>query len=228
MTINDLAFILTLPHHDTFALYDRLAPRYDRLHRRWLRVGGAMSIAAVEGCLAADLHPNVRVLDAGCGTGALGRWILQHEPEARLTMVDAAPGMLDHAGAIAGRTVNASITALPFADGIFDVVICTWVLETLPNPEAALDELQRVLAPGGLLCCCFCSAPDGLGVRLRSWWIRFAITRFFGGRFIATNTLAGLGGSMRRIRYHRGLSTFVCYRKSGISTRSVALVEDAS
>lgn len=45
--------------------------------------------------------------------------------------------------------VAADITDLPFADGTFDVVLCSHVLEHVPGEQAALRELRRVLAPGG-------------------------------------------------------------------------------
>src|SRR5688572_7373399 len=76
------------------AFYDKLAPAYSPLHRRWLRVGGAQAAAAVEGCIAGDLRPGAKILDAGCGPGALARRIHALEPTCQLTLVDAAPGML--------------------------------------------------------------------------------------------------------------------------------------
>ena len=47
---------------------------------------------------------------------------------------------------------SASALALPFADDTFDKVICSEVLEHIPDYQAALREIQRVLKPGGLFC----------------------------------------------------------------------------
>lgn len=47
---------------------------------------------------------------------------------------------------------SANALALPFADNTFDKVICSEVLEHIPDYQAALAEIQRVLKPGGLLC----------------------------------------------------------------------------
>lgn len=44
----------------------------------------------------------------------------------------------------------ASVTALPFATGAFDVVLCNHVIEHVPGPGAVVTELARVLRPGGL------------------------------------------------------------------------------
>ncbi|MGH6913551.1 MAG: class I SAM-dependent methyltransferase [Geminicoccales bacterium] len=212
--LDDLLMILSLPRADAVAVYDRLAPRYERLHRCWLRVGGAETVAAVQGCLAAELRPGLRVLDAACGTGAIARWIAGQEPGARLTLLDAAPAMLERASAVPGRHVHGSLVELPFADGAFDLVICAWALETLDDPARALAELCRVLAPGGLLCCCFCTAPTAWTGRLRSLPTRLAIERFFAARFLRADFARGLAsGPVRRMHYHGGLSTLICHRR---------------
>ncbi len=211
--LGDLLFTLGLPRGDAVATYGRLAPRYERFHGRWLRAGGAEAVAALQGCLAAELRPGARVLDAGCGPGALARWIAEHEPRAPLTLLDASPAMLERAAAVPGRHVRGDLLALPFPDGVFDIVTCAWALETVADPARALAELQRVLAPGGLLCYCFCTAPGPRAVRLRSLPTRLAIERLFGGRFLQPDFAPGPGrGRTRRIACHRGLSTFVCHR----------------
>jgi ubiquinone/menaquinone biosynthesis C-methylase UbiE len=208
-------FTLTAqPRASVISIYDRLAPRYDRLHRRWLRVGGGETVAALQGCLAAELRPGIRVLDAGCGTGALGRWIMAHEPRASLTLLDAAPGMLKRTQAIPAQRVHGDLLMLPFPTGWFDIVTCAWALETTGNPDRAFHELYRVVAPGGLLCCCFCTEPSTWAASVRSTPTRFSITHFFGGRFLAADYSAGLnGGRARRMQFHDGLSTFTCHRK---------------
>lgn len=47
--------------------------------------------------------------------------------------------------------VGASLTAIPARDAAFDLIVCTEVLEHIADDGAALDELRRVLAPGGWL-----------------------------------------------------------------------------
>ena len=47
--------------------------------------------------------------------------------------------------------IGASAEQLPFADAIFDTIIMTWTLCSIPNPVAALIEMRRVLKPGGNL-----------------------------------------------------------------------------
>jgi ubiquinone/menaquinone biosynthesis C-methylase UbiE len=47
--------------------------------------------------------------------------------------------------------VVADLTRLPYADAVFDAIVCGWVLEHLPDPRPGLTELARILKPGGKL-----------------------------------------------------------------------------
>jgi len=202
------------------AFYDGLAPRYERIHQRWLRAGGGESIAALRGCLAAELRPGARVLDAGCGTGELARWAIEQEPLAHMTVLDAARRMLHRASTIPGCQVLGNLHRLPLPDAAFDIVICTWALETVDDPTRAVLELERVLAPGGLLCCCYCSEPRSPLVRLRTLLLRTTVTQVFKGRFLTCGIGETLGsGRVRVMPSRRGLSMFLCYRKlPGVSS----------
>ena len=214
MTLLDLGFALTQIRRDTVTFYDRLAPRFERTQQRWLRAGGSETMAALHGCLNAELRPGARVLDAGCGTGTLARWILAQEPRAQITQLDAATGMLARARTVHHRAVLANLLALPFSDDSFHVVVCAWALETVSDPERVLRELKRVLAPGGLLCCCHCTRPASRWVRFRSLALRLSVTHLFKGRFLPMGTAGSLdGGRVRWVSCHDGLSAFVCYRK---------------
>ena len=54
------------------------------------------------------------------------------------------------------------ITALPFREGTFDVVLCCHVLEHVPDDRAAIRELRRILAPGGQLVVQVPMTPTGV------------------------------------------------------------------
>ena len=94
----------------------------------------------------AGLAPGQRVLDAGCGNGeylrALARW------PVRAAGCDRSMGMLRAAACPA--LLNADVAALPVRDGVFDVVLAVHMLYHVPDREAAVRELRRVLAPGGV------------------------------------------------------------------------------
>lgn len=125
------------------AAFDRAASGYD-----------AMATFQHEVCdrLAAtlpDLTPQ-RMLDGGCGTGYGASLLCQRWPGALLVGCDLAPAMLRQAGARGVAPVCGDLERLPFADGSFDLVWSSLALQWC-QPALAYAELQRVLAPGGLL-----------------------------------------------------------------------------
>lgn len=92
----------------------------------------------------AEMRPQ-RVLDAGCGDGVFARAVAA----PTVVGVDAAAPMVERARSRGVDARQAGIEDLPFADGEFDVVVCNWVLYHLPDVEAGVRELARVLRPGG-------------------------------------------------------------------------------
>ena len=91
--------------------------------------------------------PPARVLDVGCGGGAIALRLA-----ARGFRVDAVDVREDVIGPLQGRVAArvAAAEQLPFADGAFDVALAIGLLLWLPEPEVALAELGRVVRPGGL------------------------------------------------------------------------------
>lgn len=121
------------------AIYDALcgsAPKERPWHFKWLATH--------------DLHRDLRallpalggrVLDLGCGSKPYRDWFGN---VAHYTGADIAPG----------PEVDVVLTPgepLPFADGAFDALLCTQVLEHVADLGQTLAEIRRVLAPGGLL-----------------------------------------------------------------------------
>lgn len=91
-----------------------------------------------------------RVLEVGCGTG---RNLPRYAPDATVVGLDPSLDALLAAKkrAPGALLVAASAEALPFADGVFDAVVSSLVFCSVPNPDAGLAEVRRVLTPDGTL-----------------------------------------------------------------------------
>ena len=98
--------------------------------------------------LVARYAPSGPFLDAGCGTGLN----LRNLPSGSVG-IDINPRNVELVrGRLPGhQIVLGDIEAMPFADDRFGAVVCTEVLEHVPNPETALAEIRRALRPGGVL-----------------------------------------------------------------------------
>ncbi len=95
-----------------------------------------------------------RILDCGCGRGFYLLFIGRLRPACLLHGVDRDPAVLRQARAhlpAAVRLAQADAVRLPFPGGFFDKVICSEILEHLPDPRAGLAEVRRVLRPAGVL-----------------------------------------------------------------------------
>ena len=156
------------------ALFDRIAPRYDRfnrlasfgLDRRWRR-------RAIE---RLTLRPGMRILDLATGTGDLAH-------QAALTLVPlgfavgcdpsfpmlrlaqeklkASPAASWHIRWIQGRAET-----LPFLDGAFDAATMGFALRNVSDLGATFREFYRVIKPGGRLCLLEFGRPKNRALRL--------------------------------------------------------------
>jgi ubiquinone/menaquinone biosynthesis C-methylase UbiE/broad specificity phosphatase PhoE len=107
----------------------------------------------------AHLPPELRVLDVGTG-GGLFALMLAEEGAREVVGIDSSPVMLEvaevnrmsrtgtHHSHVSFRLAPAQL--LPFGDDWFDAVVCRMVLHSTARPERMLQELQRVLRPGGI------------------------------------------------------------------------------
>lgn len=132
----------------TRARYDRNARFYDLMES-----GAELKFSSWRERLWSRLQGG-RVLEVGVGTG---KNISYYPENAEMTAIDLSPGMLDQArkkAADRGASVElleADAQALPFPDASFDAAVATFVFCSVPDPVLGLEELKRVLAPGGQL-----------------------------------------------------------------------------
>lgn len=95
----------------------------------------------------AQLGPEHRLLDLGCGRGGLVEQLSHPLPQTVGLDPDLA-SLREHRLAL--PRVQATSDALPFAGRSFDVVVASWLLEHLQHPVRDLREVARVLRPGGV------------------------------------------------------------------------------
>ncbi|WP_152208179.1 methyltransferase domain-containing protein [Marinobacter changyiensis] len=103
---------------------------------------------------AAEIRQGQHILDVACGTGILARVIAERVgTDGSVSGVDANPGMLAVANRIAPEIEwrEGDAEALPYEDASFDAVLCQFGLMLFSSPKTALQEMQRVLRPGGNL-----------------------------------------------------------------------------
>lgn len=106
-----------------------------------------------------DFKPGKKVLDAGCGSGALSRHLANTYPGLDITACDRSDLRLMQAKNFSNEQglghiqfFPTPLECLPFEDNHFDIVICRYVYEYLVKPLEVTQELKRVLKPGGKLC----------------------------------------------------------------------------
>jgi 2-polyprenyl-3-methyl-5-hydroxy-6-metoxy-1,4-benzoquinol methylase len=143
-------------------------------------------------------------IDAGCGTGRLSRVLA--EQGANVIGVDAAEEMLVIAREIAAGSAIGNrlrfqhvedVVHLPFAAGGFDGILCSSVLEYLPEPVGCLREFARVLRSGGTL---IVSIPNRASMLRRAHSVEYRLTRLLGH--------AGLPAYMRYSKNAFGAAEF--------------------
>jgi demethylmenaquinone methyltransferase/2-methoxy-6-polyprenyl-1,4-benzoquinol methylase len=166
-------------HDAVEGMFDRLAPRYDRMNR-------IISLGLDKGwrrrtvdALAA--RPDARVLDLACGTGDLCR---------DLAARGCAPVGVDFsAGMLAAARVDTPLlrgdgAALPVADASFDGVTCGFALRNFVDLDAVFRECARALRTGGRIAALDATVPTNPLLRAgNALWFRGAVPLL--GRFVA-------------------------------------------
>ncbi|MEV6316179.1 class I SAM-dependent methyltransferase [Streptomyces sp. NPDC051776] len=126
----------------------------------------ARILARALGPVRQGARPPATVLDVGCGDGSAAATAARVLAGHRIVGVDWSQDALRRAAPRVPYVVRGELTdgGLPFATGAADAVLFSEVIEHLVDPDAALDELRRVLRPGGHL---MLSTPN-----LAAWYNR--------------------------------------------------------
>jgi SAM-dependent methyltransferase len=141
------------------------AGAYDRFMGRY-SAPLASPFAALAGVTAGQ-----RVLDVGCGPGALTAELARIAGPSAVTAADPSPGFVE-----AARERNpgvevqhASAERLPFADGAFDTTLAQLVVHFMAEPVAGLSEMRRVTRAGGTVAACVWDHAGGSGPLALFW-----------------------------------------------------------
>jgi phosphatidylethanolamine/phosphatidyl-N-methylethanolamine N-methyltransferase len=149
--------------------YARWAPVYDLVFGAVFERGRYAAIAAAE-------RIGGRLLEVGVGTGMS---LPLYSKKCRISGVDISEPMLRKAQERVSELGLSNVEGLwvmdaehlSFPDNSFDVIVAQHVITTCPNPEAALDELARVLKPGGeIVLISRVGADAGLRRSLEHWF----------------------------------------------------------
>ena len=127
--------------------FDVAATAYDAFMGRWSR---RMSVALAD---EAGIAPGMRVLDVGCGTGALTEELVRRVTPQLVSAVDPSPSFVSAMRErLRGVDVReASAEQLPFEDGSFDAALAQLVVHFMADPVAGLVEMRRVTRRGGVV-----------------------------------------------------------------------------
>ena len=162
-----------------------------------------------------------RLLEVPVGTGVLTMPVYRDLPDAEITCLDYSADMMnsarkkaDAAGLRNITFTQGDVSALPFADESFDIVLSLNGFHAFPDKEAAYRETYRVLKPGGTFCGCFyvkggCARTD--------WFVRnlYQPKGFFTAPYETEESLRNrLSGMYREASVSRieGIASFRCVK----------------
>lgn len=164
---------MTLSHSEIPGAFDDGAFAYDKLvdtnpgYHRHLRLSAQRMNLPGNG-------DGLRLLDAGCGTGASTAALLAVAPKAEIVAVDASAGMLKQAIAKTWpstvRFVESPIENIAEAgvEGPFDAILAAYLIRNLADPDRQLRVFRELLRPGGTLAVHEYSVRDSM--RARAVW----------------------------------------------------------
>jgi ubiquinone/menaquinone biosynthesis C-methylase UbiE len=154
--------------------FDKWSKQYDHFRiSPWFRYTQELAIKQL------DLRTDGTLLDVGCGTGYATCYVAALLPDGKAFGIDISQDMVDKAvertpSELGDRVEfrQAGAENIPYASDEFDYVLCTNSFHHYHQPTRALDEMRRVLKPGGSLVI-FENAPD---LSLYTWlwdrWLR--------------------------------------------------------
>src|SRR4051794_1817885 len=142
------------------------ADKYDR----WMgRYSASMAPAFAE---AAGIGDGMRVVDVGCGPGALTQELARRVGAERVAAIDPAPLFAQAcAERVPGADVRVGVAEeLPWEDESFDAAVSSLVIAFMTDADRGVAEMARVTRPGGTVAACMWDIPGGGMTMLATYW----------------------------------------------------------
>lgn len=119
----------------------------------------------------AGVEPGMKVLDVGCGPGALSSALVGRVGASNVYAVDPSEPFVEACRArLPGvNALVASAESLPFPDGEFDAALAQLVVNFMGDAEAGVREMERVSRPGGIVAACVWDYAGGMTL-IRAFW----------------------------------------------------------
>jgi ubiquinone/menaquinone biosynthesis C-methylase UbiE len=188
--------------------WGRIAEKFDL----WLPYIAPVGKAMLE---ALPVKPGDKVLDVACGTGEPALSLARQNPKAAITGIDAAPAMAEVAQRKAREELLENITfeamaaeKMRFADASFDKLCCRFGVMLFEDSQQGLNEMRRVLKPGGAFALAVWSTPETMTTMD---WARRAFTgRIPEEHYPAVEKISSLGelGKLEAMLKSAGFDTF--------------------
>ncbi|WP_066476312.1 class I SAM-dependent methyltransferase [Bosea sp. WAO] len=183
---------------ETLRFYDEQAKGYSEIRARPIQIYTDRLEREAMMPLVAEARD---ILDLGCGEGRLTRWIAatkrQQGGAFAVHGADFSPEMIVHAEAQNGDLPATygvgDAMALPFPDNSFDLIVSCTAPNNFPSLDGALDEIRRVLRPGGIFCATIINGEETA---------RFARYLYYSPYYLAQLAKRLVGGASG---YHRVL-----------------------
>ena len=152
--------------------FEVAAEAYEAFMGRWSRL---LAVPFVDFVGMVD---GMRVLDVGCGTGALTDELVSRLPGSKVAAVDPSASFVEAVRArLPGLEVGrAEAERLPFDDHVFDAAVAQLVVHFMADPVAGLAEMRRVTRRGGVVAACVWDYAGGRGP-LGVFWDAARVTR---------------------------------------------------
>ncbi|HKI19325.1 MAG TPA: class I SAM-dependent methyltransferase [Isosphaeraceae bacterium] len=214
--------------HQATLEFRRWSDSYDRCILQWMLFGPSHRVL-IGRIRAVSRGRPIRMLDVGCGTGVFASAVRAALPEVKVVGIDLVAEMLEK-GRLRWQSQSGQVfpvqgdsERLPFASASFDIVTCANSFHHYPRQDRAIEEMRRVLKPGGRL-----MIIDGYRDNLWGWFIYDVCVAGVEGdvrhasaaRFRDLMTEAGLQAIAQRV--HAGLAPFLI--TEGIAAEPIPVI----